>query len=527
MPYTDQEKPIELMVNAQLGIQNALAPTSLPSGAYLVKKNAMQTKVGSNAKRMGSCPVTSVALAAVIQYLTEYRTTPTSSSLLAASGTTLYKYDGASTLTAQTMTNALAKSDIYTIAFTNENLISILFITDGGNMKQYDGSAVADITPAADDPSPASTNAMAAINALAPIYTWVYGGHVMVSDGSFNVYYSKKYIFDYFPDVYYLRWNRNNDYITGCGVSYGNICLVPMRKGWGIFTGTDFSNYADQLFLNTISGNVAPRAIAKLTYPDGSQTVAYLSDDGYYEVYDTGFIDSSGSGTRNLATRSLMKNKVDFISYGFTAAEMTATEAYFDSTLNLYISTIKRDTINYAFIYDVRNREWELWDNIRAESTIRFNNVLYYAGSTKLLHKYDATLATDYDDFAQTTGTVVDHDNYTDVIMLENTGFQSMFDYLIVNTKNFPTTSTWEITIVGTSDTTVLANAVLATYATWDKSLWDFCIIVNTDFTSIVGAPVRIKLKKKAYFIQIRFRNNKNELTELYSYRLIGRSSGG
>lgn len=529
MAYTDQEQHIELMVDTQLGINNAVQPTALPKGGYLVKRNAYQNKIGSNAKRPGSTPVTSSALAATIQYLTEYRATPTSSSLLAASGTTLYKYDGVSTLTAQTMTNALVKSDIYTMAFTNLALTSILFITDGGAVKKYDGTAVTLITPAADDVSPAPANYLATLNTLLPIYCWTFKGFLFISIGDDSAWHSKLGQFDYFPITFTTSYVRNNDYITGCGVPYGDVCLIPMSKGWGV---TTFSESVSTLmtgnhFLNTISGNVAPRAIAKLTYPDGSQTVAYLSDDGYYEVYDTGFIDPSGSGTRNLATRALMKNKVDFTSYGFTDAEMSAAEAYFDSILNLYISTIKRGAINYAFVYDVRSKEWDLWDNIKAESTIRFNNILYYAGSTKLLHKYDATLATDFDDLAMTTGTIVVWDCYTDVISLEDTGYQSYLDWLLVNAKSFPTTSTIEVTVVGTSDTTVIENAVQSTYATWDISLWDFCTIANIDFTNIVGPPPRIKFKKKGYYFQIRLRNTSDQLVEMYKLKLIGRVSGG
>jgi hypothetical protein len=630
----DQEQPAELMFDTQLGINNALQPTSLPKGAYLSKRNAYQNKVGSNAKRPGSAPVTSSALAATIQYLTEYRfnnsvavgaaptltavagtatlptttyfvrytyvtdngetaaspeasqaitlgqnlhivvpaipyhansinvyisssantekkeyntttlatdqttpltgtvaypvsgTTSFSTELLASSGTSLYGYyNGA--LNVATMTNPLVSSSIYTVAFTDINLASILFITDGGAVKKYNGTAVLLITPAPDDVSPAPANGLAAINLKNPIYCWVHKGHLFVSDGKDIAYFSKQFVQDYFPVTYYQRWVRNNDYMTGPGISYGNICLIPMRRGWGVLTGSTFNDFNGNQFLNTISGNVSPRAIQKVTYPDGSQTVVYLSDDGVYEVYDTGFIDSTGSGSRNYATRSLMKDKIDFISYGFTSAEMTAAEAYFDSILNTYILTIKRSTTNYAFILDVRTKEWDLWDNIRAESTIRFNGMLYYAGATKLLHAYDATLAMDYDDFARTTGTIIDWDNYLDVIMLENSGFQSYLDEVIINAKSFPTASSIDITIVGTSDTTVYQNAVQSQYATWDTSLWDFCVLANLDFSTIVGAPSRTIVKKKGYFFQIRLRNNRNELVELYRIKLKGRTSGG
>lgn len=525
----DQEQPIDIPIDNQLGIYNAIQPTSLPLGGYLLKKNSYSNKIGSNAKRPGSYPVTQIALAATIPYLTVYQVSNATDELLATSGTTLYRFN-VDDFDAITMTNALESSNIYTVGFTNTALVSILFIADGGDLKKYTGTAVVTIVPAADDGGALPANGMAAVNLLNPIYTWVYAGYLFVSDGKDVVFYSKKYEFDYFPVTNFERWVRNNDYVTGCGVSFGDIMLLPMRRGWGVLTGSTSplgdNPFNGNLFLNTVSGNVAPRAIQKLTYPDGSQTVAYLSDDGMYEIFDTLATDASGKGSRNYATRSLMKGKLDFTSYNFTDAELTAAAGYFDSILNIYILTIKRSTTEYAFVYDVRNREWVgLWDNIRALSTIRFEDNLYYAGSTKLLYAYDQSEATDFNEYAKTTGTIVDWDCYLDVIMFEDSGTPSYLDYVIINAKSFPTPSTIDLTVVGTSDTSVYEDAVLSSYATWDVSLWDSCVLANTDFSSIVGAPSRTLVKKRAFFFQIRLRNNRDELVELYKIVLKGRVS--
>lgn len=524
----DQERRIEIPIDFQLGIYNSVQPTSLPVGGYLLKKNAYMNKLGSNAKRPGSAPVTNVALAATIPYITVYQVSNTLAELLASSGTTLYRLN-VDDFDAITMTNALESSNIYTVGFTNLALESILFITDGGDVKSYDGTAVANITPAADGVDPAPANYLADLNALSPIYSWVFKGHLFISIGDDSAWHSLYGQFDYFPITFTTRYVRNNDYITGCGVSFGEICLLPMRRGWGITTYSESTStlMTGNQFLNTINGNISPRAIQKVTSPDGSQTVVYLSDDGLYEIYDTGFIDSSGSGSRNYATRPLMKDKLDFSSYGFTEAEKTAANAYFDSVTNMYILCIKRSTTNYAFAYDVRNREWTgVWENIKAESTIRFETMLLYAGSTKLLHAYDDRLAADYNEIGLTTSIAIDWDCYFDVTIMENTGYQSNLDYVIVNAKNYPTPSTIDITIVGTSNTSVYLDAVQSSYATWDLSLWDFCVLANPDFSTIVGAPSRTLVKKRAHFFQIRLRNNREEFVELYRVKLIGRTSG-
>ena len=448
------------------------------------------------------------------------------SELLASSGTSLYSFYNADFHSA-TMTNPLASSDIYTVGFTNTALTSILFITDGGAIKKYDGSAVTLITPASDDTAPAPANGMAAISLLLPIYCWVHAGHLFVSYGKDVVFYSKLYEFDYFPVTFYQRWVRNNDYCTGPGIPYGDAMMLPMRRGWGVMTGSNSTTFDGNKFLNTVSGNIAPRAIQKVTYPDGSQTVVYLSDDGVYEIYDTGYLDSSGTGSRNYATRALMKDKFDFTNIGFTESEKIAASAYFDSTTNMYILTIKRSSIDYALVYDVRGREWEgKWENIKALSTIRHDNGLYYAGSTKLLHKYDFAIATDYDDLAESTKTDVDWDCYTDLVKLEDTGYQSYLDYLIVNAEIFTTASSISYTIITFNSTEEYDRAVISQYMTWGETNWGDAVWANLDFSTQAGAPNRGVIKKRSYFFQIRFRNNVNELVTLNKFTLKGRISG-
>lgn len=637
----DQEQHVELLVDTQLGLNNAVQPTSLKKGMYLLMKNAYQNKSGSNAKRPGSAPYTNAALGNPIKHVTEYRspmavsvgvapvlssvtagasTLPTATyfvrytfvtltgeteasaqasraivlgktlriviptlpahvfaaayyistssntetlqfttnattydltvplvsgasyptvnttlaikgELLASSGTDLYVlYEGSppNYFSSITMTNALVTSDIYTVAFKNLALTSILFITDGGSVKKYNGSAVSNITPAADDASPAPVNHLAALNSLAPIYCWVFKGFLFISTGDDSAWHSKLFEFDYFPSTFTTRYVRNNDQITGCGVPFGEVCLIPMRSGWGI---TTFSESVSTLmtgnqFLNTKSGSISPRAIQKVNYPDGTQTIVYLSVDGVYEIYDTGFIDS-GIGSRNLSTRALMKDKVDFNSYGFTEAEKQAATGAFDSTLNIYILNIARASTKYAFVYDVRNREWYLWDGLDNNVTIRYNDYLFYGGDSGYLYNFDDTLATDYTNYARTTGTIVDWDCYTDMIALEDTGYQSYLDYLLVWAKSYSTPSTIDVTIVAFDSTTSIDNAVLDQYLIWDEGTWDNAVWANLDFTSKVIAPPRILVKKKSVYFQIRFRNPRDELVELYKYKLIGRVSGG
>jgi hypothetical protein len=534
MPFVDEEKHITVDVPQFLGLNTVKRPGGLAPGQWRAMKNAYQVDLDDCTKRPGSIPVTTSALAATIKYMTEYKSSASNVTpdLLATSGTTLYKFDGTSTLTAQTMTNALTSSDIYSVPFTNGTSVSILFITDGGSVKKYTAGSpgvVVNITPAADDPAPAPANNLATLNGQAPIYCWIHKDYLFFSMGKDAVYYMKKFQFDYAPTTYFNRFVRHNDYITGPGITYSDVCMIPMRRGWGVLTGSDAGevNSADpfkgDVFLNTMNGCISGRTIQRITKPDGTQTVVYLSDDGVYEIFDNGYINS---GSRQYSTRALMKEKIDFNAIGFTDAEKKAAVSYFDVTYNLYIMLIKHAGTNYAYCMDIRNGEWYLWVNINGETLIRSNGTLYFGGTDMLLKKFDPTLATDWNESTKTTGTPVDWDVITDVIAMEETGFASMLDYILVWAKQYSTKSTIDMYVNKFSGTDEYDALVKNQIMIWGTGVWGQAAWYNVNFTDLVGKPVRLPFKKKSYFFQLRFRNNRDELAKLYHYKLMGRSSG-
>lgn len=521
---TDQQQPIEIDVDTFLGLNTALQPTSLEKGQWRSLKNAYMSKIKANAKRPGSAPVTASALVASIKHLASYKSSSTSSpAILAASGTTLYKFNGTDTLTAQTMTNPLNTSDIYTEDFTNSALTSRMIIGDGASLKGYDGTTVANIAPAVDDPAPASPNGLTSINAKGHKFVWAHSYHIFSSPGNNELYYSKRYEYNYWPTTQFFYLVRENDFINGCGVSFDNVCLIPMRRGWNIITGTNFDDFDSSQFLNTSQGVIAPRTIKKTTYPDGTQTVIFLSDDGVYEV----FMVSTIGGTRIYATRPLMKDLIDFTSIGFSEAEKAASYSTYDETLSLYMLYIKRGTEQYAYCLDTRSKQWFVWTfHFDVMPSLRFEGVLYFAGSTGHLHKYDLTLASDWNESTKTTGTPIDWDVYTDVIPFENSGFASMLDFLLVWAKQFPSTSTIDVEINLYSGTEQIVNFVNNQYMVYGETSWGAGIWFNLNFTDLTTRPARKSIHKKSYFFQVRFRNPRDELVEMYRYRLSGRTSG-
>lgn len=441
---------------------------------------------------------------------------------LCTSGDTLYSINNGSLLAA-TMTNKLKTADIYSVSFTDANNQSVLFITDGGNVKRLQTNEVKEITAAANDPSPAPPNDLTNINTKNQVYCWVYSSHIFISDGKDTVWYSKRFSYDYWPSVQFERWVRDNDHITGPGISFNNVCLIPMRRGWGYLTGKTVDDFDGNQFINTVYGCIAPRSIQKITYPTGQQTIAYLSDNGVHEIYDTGAIDT---GSRQYATRSLMSDKVDFNALGLTDDEKKSATSYFDKDLQLYFLFFKQGENSWTYAYDVRNGEWYPWFNLDVLSMFRYNSILYFSGNDGHLKKLDQNLYSDWDDLNKTTGTPVHFKRYSPALSLEFSGYQSYWDYYLVEAKQWNVPSTLDITVVFSESTIDLKDALVNEVFTWGVSTWGKSKWTNVDYTDLVNEPSELIFHNKAKYCQVLWENNRDEPVTIYKDKWKGRISG-
>lgn len=432
------------------------------------------------------------------------------------------------------MTNAFASSNVFGVGYTDTADVSRLLFTDGGTLKEYDGTQVKNVTPAADDTLPLPANTLTTINARNLKYIWVFTGHVFVSDGSDLMWYSKRYHYDYFPGgTQYFRFIADNDYVTGPGVSFGGLCLIPMRRHWGVITGETFDDgvsanpFKANQYLNTSNGNISSRGYAKITYPSGQQTIAYLSDNGVHEIYDTGLDSVETSGTRQYSTRNLMDNKINFNKYGFTDAEKAAAVASFDSINGRLLIAIDRDTTHYVFVYDTQNGEWYLWRlPWTTKALTEFNGAMYMGNTTGHLHTFDAALTTDWDNAAKTSGTTVKAYVVTGLLSAEFTGESSYFHYLQVESAMFSQKSSLDITFVYGAGALEMDKAIFNEIGVYNVSAYGEAQYANLSYTDNVNQVKRKKLHKKAKYAQIVFSNDRDEPMEILRYRIEGTASG-
>jgi hypothetical protein len=525
MAYTQYA---ELETPSYGGTNTASQFSLIPRSQSPRSQNTYMDEDGDISKRPGTIPVTTAALAAMIEYLTLYKSSTsltTPEEIYATSGTTMYKYNGTTALAGLTMTAPLNRADINSVGFTNASLVSRLLIADGAALKQCDGSAVTLVTPAASDAAPAPANDLATVNTAGIKFIWEYTGHVMMSKGDLSFYYSKRYQFDYVPSVQHFLMVHENDYINGNGVSFDSVCLIPMRRGWGILTGENFDNFKADKFLNTEYGVIAPDSIAKITYADGTQSIAFLSDNEVHEVF-TALIDGGG---RQYATRSLMQGKIDFSKLGLTDAEKAAAVGVFHPDQFLYLLSIQKAGVNYTYAYDTRNREWYTdWLTFNAKSYVSLNGTLYFAGNAKHLQKFETTLYTDWNETTKTTGTAVYFKRYSAANSFEFSGFASMWDSYLVEMKQWLVSSSLDITIIFSDIIDIMPNAILNEIFVEGVSRWKYARYANQSYTDYVQEPNELlfDFSRLSKYTQTLWENNRDEPVKIFKDKWKGRASG-
>lgn len=520
--------PFELETPSYGGCNTALQFSLIPPEQSPRMQNTYQDQVGDLSQRPGTIPVTTTALGSPIPYLTKYKISPTSTAneeIYAASGVTLYKYNGTNALVGLTMTNNLASANLSTIGFTNRLLVSALIIGDGGSLKQCDGSIVKNVVPAANDVSPAPANVLTDVNAKGCKYVWEYSGHVFISPGTNEIFYTKRFDFNYIPEVQFFFAVNDNDFVNGNGVAFDSVCLIPMRRGWNILAGENFDTFENDKFLNTVYGVIAPDSIATLTYPDGTQTIAYLSDNEVHEVF-TALLDGGG---RQHATRSLMKDKIDFNALGLTEAEKASAVGSFDARRSLYLLSFKKGSTNYTYVYDVRNREWYTdWLTFNAQAYVSLNSETYFAGATGHLHKFDDDLYSDWNESTKVTGTSVYFKRYSPALSGEFSGFQSMWDAFLVESKQWHVPATLDITFIFSGNTDVMVRVIKGEVFIEGVSQWGFAKYANINFTDFLNEPNEIifDYSRLSKYVQVLLENPRDEPVKLFKQKFKGRASG-
>lgn len=483
--------------------------------------NLLPGMVGSLRHRPGTKLVTQTPRAGGLKRLFPYRKANVIN-LVASGGTTLYKYNsGTLAWDAQTMTNALVTDNINAVQYRDENANEVLVIADGGILKKYDGTAVANITPAADDTSPLPANALATINTSNPaVGITTHNNRLVIWPANKDlIFHSKPGFYDYFPLTNYQRFVRNNDYIQTC-ISFGSSLLVFMRRSIGVLFGDGYeptpteSDWA-QDFLDTTDGCVNPRSVQVVVFPNGNEEVFYQTDRGVSSVMqaETESLDNS---TR-MATRSVTADKINWDSLDVTNEEWASAVSCF--TGGKYWLIYTKGGVYQGLVYDAQINEWFPINNVLAADFYADENGHRFIGTDGHLKIFDDNIHRDYTNYAMTIGPAVSWEWYSKLMNPVMTGYDHLWDILMIEAKQWNQVSSIDVEVNGYKGQTLYPSVLKTEIFIVGVSEIGESQIANTDLTDIINNAKRLRIFLKSQYVQIKLSSNRGEPVELYQIR--------
>jgi hypothetical protein len=479
--------------------------------------NLLPGKTGSLKNREGTAPVTQTPQAG-LKRLFPYRL-GTTTNLVASAGTTLYKYDTVGLdWDAQTMTNVLVTADINAIQYRDDDGDEVLVIADGGHLKSYNGTAVTNITPAANDADPLPANDLSTINAdFPPIGVTVHNNRLVIwSENSDTIHHSKPGFYDYFPNTSFQRFVNNNDYVQTC-ISFGSSLIVFMRNHVAALFGDGYSTTPTagdwaQDFLDTTDGCVNGRSVQIVVFPNGKEEVFYQTDRGVSSVLnvDTKSLDNS---TR-FATRDVTANKVAWNELGVTNAEWSAAVSYYHE--GFYWLVWKKGSTYQGMVYSTENDQWYPINNVTANDFYSNETGLYFITEAGHLTKFDETIYRDYTDYGRTVGDPVSWYWYSKLLTPGLTGHNHLWDILMVETRQFADPSTIDVEVNTFKTRYQVSKAIKTQIMIIGFSVIGQAEIANQNLTDIVNNAKRLRVFGKGQYSQIKLSSDRGEPVELY-----------
>lgn len=393
--------------------------------------------------------------------------------------------------------------------FKDESGKEVLVLADGGNLKVFNGFDVSEITPAANDGSPLPANDLTNINTHKPTGCLVHNTRVVLWNGSDTIWHSKIGYYDYYPQVDFQRFVRENDKIQTC-ISYRGALVVLMRRHIGILFGHDRENWS-QDFLDTTNGCLAPKSVQTVVFPDGKQEVFYVSDDGVHSIYTINTISQDASA--RYSTKNVTKTQIDWKALNVTEEEWAGAVAHFYK--GMYWLIYKTGGVYKGFVFDTVTESWYPISDIKANDFYSDGQTFYYVGPEKRLKVIDDSLYVDYINKDRTLSNPIMAHWYSTLLNPRETGHDHFWDILMVEAKQFPVDSTVDVEVNTYNEQYSKPSAIKTATLIWGETKWGESQWHNENLTDAINHAKRLRTFVKGQYAQIKLSNNRKEPMEI------------
>ncbi|MGF6951867.1 hypothetical protein QF028_004372 [Neobacillus sp. B4I6] len=498
-----------------LGLNQKDGPTLILDQELMDVENVILGK-GFAQKRYGFEKYSTV-LPNPITKLYEYKKNSGTKEFLSVSNLQLYK-DVSGTPTA--ITGALTSNTVKMLTYKDRNINDATLIADGGSLKAYNGTSVSVVTPHVPTDGTGGTpleTTDPGLNDLANLTNFrtiamkkdrvFAAAHPTVKNRVSFCYFDpyKGYaVYDYWPAIYFFDVAvEDNDEIVELKV-FRNVLMIFCKKSVWALRG-DGVTLAD---LELIKVNVPNGCIAPNSVQEVGNNLFYLGDDHVYSLF---------ASEQEFVSAQIMSTKVQPIlkSIGITDKAL-ATSIFYDNKYYLSFPS------GLTMVYDVTLESWTKFTNIKANSFLIRDGVLYFSANTGYIYKFNENL---YSDDGQPINYLLETKIFDFGLPINKKKFRRVFfitkDYDGFNTSFVPVltidqtlsidlnqvdsgnsgiwdTSDWDEVEWEAHNNIKSGGSGIWDTSSWDEAVWDSRETTRTDY----------KIRQKGNDISVKITNN-------------------
>lgn len=390
------------------------------------------------------------------------------------------------------------------MTYKDRSINDVVLIADQGKLKAYNGTDVQEIKPyyptteEQTNPGLNDLSNLTNFRALAIKKDRIFAAaHPTVKNRVSFCYREPSIgyaVYDYFPAPFFIDVAaEENDEIVELKVFRDALVIFCKRTSPWVIYGDGMTQADYQLHkINTPSGCVSAKSVQFV-----GNNIFYLSDDHVYALFST---------DQNYVSAEIVSYNVEKTLESISLADKEkAVGTFFD---NKYYLSFPDGT---CLVFDTLLKSWTKWTNIKANSFLVRDGVLYFSTSTGLIQKFDPAVFND--------------DGIAISFLLKTKNLDFGFPVQIKKLKRMWTiakqfdahTSTYNLNLI--ADYLQVSNNNISTdiSGVWDEGDWDGA---DWDFKDVVKTVH--KIRAKAEYLQVEITNS--VLNEPLSiYRIIFR----
>lgn len=389
-----QKMPPYSIRDFSLGLNDNDDPALIADNAAADVLNAVITK-GPAPLRNGYVKYTPTALSQPITRLYQFFKNNGLKEILAVSNKTVYRdNNGALTAIPFSVITSLTTSETAQLTYKDRNLKDVVLIADGGKLKVYDCTNVKEVVPYAPttqeqtDPGLNDLSNLTNFRAIAVKQDRIFAlAHPTVKNRLSFCHHDFKLgyaAFDYWPATFFFDLvSEENDESITLRTFRDAIVVFNRRTIWILYgDGRTINDYKLHR-VNVPSGCCAPESVCYV-----GNNLFYLSDDRkVYSLYST---DQNYISAEVVSTDKVTRSSVEKTLRNIPMADLQkAVGTFYDGRYWLSFPS------GLTLVYDVDLRCWTKFSNIKANSFLTLDGVLYFTSNNGLIYRFDEKVFTD------------------------------------------------------------------------------------------------------------------------------------